>query len=91
MDKYLPDADKTDSGYVAGHSLAAMAAQVLTQLRRRVDPRERHEAGGEPARRHGADAVAGDQGQHQPGPISPPLKQVQMGRFDGAQWRLFGP
>jgi len=31
-DKYLPDADKTDSGYVAGHSLAAATAQVLKAI-----------------------------------------------------------
>ena len=35
-------------------------------MRRRVDPRERHEAGGEHARFHRADAAAGDHGQHHP-------------------------
>ena len=35
-------------------------------MRRRTDPRKRDEAGGKPARFHGADAAARDQGEHQP-------------------------
>src|SRR5277367_755615 len=35
-------------------------------MRRRIDPRKRDEAGGESARFHGADAVAGDHNQYQP-------------------------
>ena len=31
MDKYMPDADKSDAGNVAGSSLAGMLAQVLKQ------------------------------------------------------------
>ena len=90
MDKYLPDADKTDAGYVAGHSLAAMTAQVLTQC---ADELTRENVMKQAASLHGFTVpmlLSGITVNTSPTDFSP-VKQVQMGRFDGTQWRLFGP
>ena len=62
----MPDADKTDAGNVAGSSLAAMTGAGAEAMRRRPDPRKRHEAGGEPQGLDAADAAARHHGQHQP-------------------------
>ena len=89
MDKYLPDADKTDAGYVAGCSLAAMTTQVLKQC---GDELTRENIMKQVANLHEfsvpmllpgitANTSATD---------FAPLKQVQMAKFDGQRWTLFG-
>ena len=64
--------------------------QVLQAVRRRSDARERHEAGGEP------------EGLRRPTRLLPgvkintsatdfaPIEQLQMMRFKGEKWDLFG-
>jgi branched-chain amino acid transport system substrate-binding protein len=89
MDKYLPEADKSDAGYVAGSSLAAMSAQVLKQC---GDELTRENVMKQAASLHDfsvpmllpgitANTSATD---------FAPVKQVQMGKFDGQRWNLFG-
>ena len=89
MDKYMPDADKSDAGYIAGSSLAAMTAQVLKQC-------------GDELTRENVMKQAGNLHDVSVPMLLPgitanttatdfaPLKQVQMGKFDGTRWNLFG-
>ena len=49
MDKYYPNGDKTDNQTVYGYSIAADDRADAEAVRRRPDPRERDEAGGQPA------------------------------------------
>ena len=90
MDKYLPGADKSDGGYVAGHSLASMTAQVLKQC-------------GDELTRENVMKQAGNIRDFTVPMLLPgikvnttptdwaPVKQVQMAKFDGKAWQLFGP
>jgi len=90
MDKYLPGADKSDGGYVAGASLAAMTAQVLKQC---GDELTRENVMRQAANLHDFTVpmlLPGITTNTSPTDFAP-LKQVQMGRFDGERWRLFGP
>jgi branched-chain amino acid transport system substrate-binding protein len=89
MDKYLPDGDKLDAGYVAGPCLAAMAVQVLKQC------------GDELTRENVMKQATNIKAMSLPMLIpgitastSPtdynPIKQMRLERFDGEQWILFG-
>ena len=89
-DKYLPGADKSDAGYVAGTSLAAMTAQVLKQC---GDELTRENVMKQAANLHDVSVpmlLPGIKANTSPTDFAP-LKQVQMGRFDGERWQLFGP
>ena len=90
MDKYLPGADQTDAGYVGGHSLAAATAQVLKQC---GDDLSRENVMRQAANLHNFTvpmALPGIAANTSPTDFAP-IKQVQMARFDGEAWRLFGP
>ena len=90
MDKYLPEADKTDAGYVAGASLAAMTAQVLKQC---GDELTRENVMKQAANLHDFTVpmlLPGIKVNTSPTDFAP-IKQVQMARFDGERWQLFGP
>ena len=90
MDKYLPGADKSDAGYVAGPSLAAMTAQVLKQC---GDELTRENVMKQAASLHDFAVpmlLPGIKANTSPTDFAP-TKQVQMGRFDGERWQLFGP
>jgi branched-chain amino acid transport system substrate-binding protein len=90
MDKYLPGADQTDGGYVAGHSLAATTAHVLTQC---GDDLSRENVMREAASLHDFTVpmlLPGITANTSPTDFAP-VKQVQMARFDGQAWQLFGP
>jgi branched-chain amino acid transport system substrate-binding protein len=90
MDKYLPGADKSDAGYVAGTSLAAMTAEVLKQC---GDQLTRENVMKQAANLHDVTVpmlLPGIKANTSPTDFAP-LKQVQMGRFDGERWQLFGP
>ena len=90
MDKYLPDADKSDAGYVAGTSLAAIAAQVLKQC---GDELTRENVMKQAASLHDFTVpmlLPGIKVNTSPTDFAP-IKQVQMARFDGERWQLFGP
>jgi branched-chain amino acid transport system substrate-binding protein len=90
MDKYYPEGDKTDAGNVAGYSLAQMSAHVLTAC---GDTLTRANV-----MKQAANIKDMSMDMLLPGitvNTSPtdfaPLKQVQMAKFDGARWGLFGP
>ncbi len=89
MDKYYPTGDKTDAGNVYGPSNAATIVQVLKQC-------------GDELTRENVMKQAADLHDFRVPMLLPgitintsptdfaPVKQVQMGRFDGERWRLFG-
>jgi branched-chain amino acid transport system substrate-binding protein len=90
MDKYLPGADKSDGGYVAGASLAAMTAQVLKQC---GDELTRENVMKQAANLHDVTVpmlLPGITANTSPTDFAP-LKQVQMARFNDGRWELFGP
>jgi branched-chain amino acid transport system substrate-binding protein len=89
MDKYMPDADKSDAGNVAGSSLAGMTAQVLTQC---GDELTRENVMKQAASLHDVTVpmlLPGITANTSPTDFAP-LKQVQMAKFDGQRWNLFG-
>jgi branched-chain amino acid transport system substrate-binding protein len=89
MDKYMPEADKSDAGYVAGSSLAAMTAQVLKQC---GDELTRENVMKQAADLHDFTVpmlLPGIKINTTPTDFAP-VKQVQMGKFDGQRWNLFG-
>jgi len=90
MNKYYPDGDKTDALNVYGPSNAATVVQVLKQCG--------DELTRENVMKQAANLKDFTLPMLLPGiklNTSPtdfaPVKQVQMGKFDGSQWRLFGP
>src|SRR5207302_512446 len=90
MDKYLPDGDKLDAGNVAGASLAAMTVQVLKQC---GDELTRENVMKQAANLHDVIVpmlLPGIKANTSPTDFAP-LKQVQMARFTGERWELFGP
>ncbi|HXC30684.1 MAG TPA: ABC transporter substrate-binding protein [Stellaceae bacterium] len=89
MDKYLPDGDKLDQGYVAGASLAAMTAQVLKQC---GDELTRENVMKQAGSLHDFSVpmlLPGITANTTPTDFAP-VKQVQMAKFDGQRWNLFG-
>jgi branched-chain amino acid transport system substrate-binding protein len=90
MDKYQPGADKSDAGNVAGPSLAATVVQVLKQC---GDELTRENVMKEAANLHEFTVpmlLPGITINTSPTDFAP-IKQVQMARFDGQRWQLFGP
>jgi ABC-type branched-subunit amino acid transport system substrate-binding protein len=90
MDKYYPEGDKTDAGNVAGPSFCQTMVQVLKQC---GDNLTRENIMKEAANLHDftvpmllpgimINTTATD---------FAPIKQIQMARFDGERWKLFGP
>ena len=65
MDKYYPAATRTTPATSSAPSLPDVGAGAEA-MRRRPQPRECHEAGGEPQKLHRADAAPRDRDQHQP-------------------------
>ena len=89
MDKYLPDGDKLDGGYAAGAMLAAMAVQVLKQC---GDELTRENVMKQAANIHDFTVpmlLPGIKVNTSPTDFAP-VKQVQMARFTGERWELFG-
>jgi ABC-type branched-subunit amino acid transport system substrate-binding protein len=90
MEKYYPEGDKSDGGNVVGPSLAATLVQVLKQC---GDELTRENVMTQAASLHDFTVpmlLPGIKINTSPTDFAP-LKQVQMGRFDGTQWKLFGP
>jgi branched-chain amino acid transport system substrate-binding protein len=90
MDKYLPGADKSDGGYIAGSQLAATLVQVLKQC---GDELTRENVMKQAANLHDFTTpmlLPGITINTSPTDFAP-IKQVQMGRFEGEHWELFGP
>src|SRR5579864_2709171 len=90
MEKYYPDGDKSDSGNIYGPSIAATTVQVLKQC---GDDLTRENVMKQAANLHDFSVpllLPGVKISTGPSDFAP-IKQVQMGRFDGTRWRLFGP
>jgi branched-chain amino acid transport system substrate-binding protein len=90
MDKYLPNGDKSDGGYVAGPCLAATMTQVLKQC---GDDLTRENLMKEAANLHDFTVpmlLPGVTVNTSPTDFAP-VKQVQMARFTHGRWQLFGP
>jgi ABC-type branched-subunit amino acid transport system substrate-binding protein len=89
MDKYYPTGDKTDGGNVYGPSNAATVVQVLKQC---GDELTRENVMNQAANLREFTVpmlLPGITINTSPSDFAP-VKQVQMGRFDGTSWRLFG-
>ncbi|HTT80605.1 MAG TPA: ABC transporter substrate-binding protein [Stellaceae bacterium] len=89
MDKYYPDGDKKDGSNAYAPSVAATLIQVFKQCgneltRENVMKQAAHLNLTVPM------LLPGMRITTSPTDFAP-VKQVQMGRFDGERWRLFGP
>jgi branched-chain amino acid transport system substrate-binding protein len=90
MDKYLPDADKSDAGNVYGYAVARTLVQVLKQC-------------GNDLSRENVMRQASHLSNFDPGMLLPgilintsakdfaPIEQLQLMKFKGKAWELFGP
>jgi len=89
MNKYFPDGDKTDAGNAVGYSVAQTLVQALKQC------------GDDLTRENVMKQAANLRDFTVPmllpgitintGPTDfAPIKQMQMARFDGERWQLFG-
>ena len=90
MDQYYPSGDKTDIFNVYGPSNAATVVQVLKQC---GDELTRENVMKQAASLHDFRVpmlLPGITINTSPTDFAP-VKQVQMARFDGERWRLFGP
>jgi branched-chain amino acid transport system substrate-binding protein len=90
MDKYYPEGDKTDAGNVYGPSVSQTVVQVLTQC---GDELTRENVMRQAANLHDFTVpmlLPGIKINTSPSDFAP-VKQIQMARFDGERWRLFGP
>jgi branched-chain amino acid transport system substrate-binding protein len=89
MDKYYPEGDKTDVNNVYGPSNAASICQVLKQC---GDELTRENVMKQAANLHDFTVpmlLPGIKINTSPTDFAP-VKQVQMARFDGQRWNLFG-
>jgi branched-chain amino acid transport system substrate-binding protein len=90
MDKYYPEGDKTDAGNVVGPSFCHTFVQVLKQC---GDNLTRENIMKEAANLHNFTVpmlLPGIKINTSPTDFAP-IKQIQMARFDGERWQLFGP
>jgi len=90
MGKYYPEGDKTDGGNVAGPANAATVVQVLKQC---GDDLTRENVMRQAANLHDFTVpmlLPGITINTTPTDFAP-VKQIQMARFDGERWQLFGP
>jgi branched-chain amino acid transport system substrate-binding protein len=90
MDKYYPEGDKTDAGNVVGPSFCQTLVQVLKQC---GDNLTRENIMKEAANLHDFTVpmlLPGIKINTSPTDFAP-IKQIQMARFDGERWKLFGP
>ena len=90
MDKYYPEGDKTDAGTVTGYSIAQTLVQVLKQCDGALTR--------ENVMKQAANLEDLELPMLLPGirintssTDFSPIKQMQMRRFDGEHWQLFGP
>jgi branched-chain amino acid transport system substrate-binding protein len=90
MDKYYPEGDKTDGLNVGGYSFAQTLVQVLTQC---ADDLTRENVMHQAANLKNFTLpmlLPGITINTGPSDYAP-IKQMQMARFDGERWVLFGP
>ena len=89
MDKYYPQGDKTDAGNVVGPSFCQTLVQVLKQC---GDDLTRENVMKQAANLHHFRVpmlLPGIEINTSPTDFAP-IKQIQMARFDGQRWQLFG-
>ena len=89
MNKYYPEGDKSDALNVYGPSIAATVVQVLKQCGEELT---RENVMRQAANLHDFTVpmlLPGIKINTSPTDFLP-VKQVQMGKFDGRQWKLFG-
>ncbi|OSI24939.1 ABC transporter substrate-binding protein [Bradyrhizobium canariense] len=89
MDKHMPGSDKTDANFVYGYSVARTMIQVLQQC-------------GDDLTRENIMAQAAHLTNYEPGLLLPgiaintspidfaPIEQLQLMKFEGQSWQLFG-
>ncbi|MBV9378196.1 MAG: ABC transporter substrate-binding protein [Alphaproteobacteria bacterium] len=90
MDKYYPEGDKSDVGNVVGPSFAQTFVQVVKQC---GDELTRENVMKQAANLHDFRVpmlLPGITINTSPTDFAP-IKQIQMARFDGERWQLFGP
>jgi branched-chain amino acid transport system substrate-binding protein len=90
MDQYYPEGDKTDAGNVYGPSNAGTVVQVLKQC---GDDLTRENVMRQAANLHDFTVpmlLPGITINTSPTDFAP-VKQIQMAKFDGERWQLFGP
>jgi branched-chain amino acid transport system substrate-binding protein len=90
MEKYYPEGDRTDAGNVVGPSFCQTLVQVLKQC---DDNLTRENIMKEAANLHDFTVpmlLPGIKINTSPTDFAP-IKQIQMARFDGERWQLFGP
>jgi branched-chain amino acid transport system substrate-binding protein len=90
MDKYYPEGDKVDAANVYGPSVAQTVVQALKQC---GDELTRENVMKQAANLHDFKVpmlLPGITINTSPSDFAP-VKQIQMARFDGERWRLFGP
>jgi len=90
MDKYYPEGDKSDVGNVVGPAFAQTFVQVVTQC---GDDLTRENVMRQAANLHDFRVpmlLPGITINTSPTDFAP-IKQIQMARFDGERWQLFGP
>jgi len=89
MDKYYPEGDKTDLSNVVGYSVAQTMVQVLKQC---GDTLTRENIMKQAASLHDLELpmlLPGIKINTSPTDFAP-MNQVQLARFDGERWQLFG-
>ncbi len=90
MDKYYPEGDKTDGGNVYGPSVSQTVVQVIKQC---GDELTRENIMKQAANLHDFTVPMLLPGIKINTSLTDfaPVKQIQMARFDGERWQLFGP
>jgi branched-chain amino acid transport system substrate-binding protein len=89
LEKYYPGGNKLDGSVVYGYGAAQTMVKVLEHVRRRPDPRKRHEAGREPEGLRARHLLPGVKINTSATDFAP-IEQLQMMRFKGEKWDLFG-
>ena len=89
MEKYYPEADKTESGALTAWNASNVLVEVLKQVRRQSDPRQRDEAGRQP--RHDGRHLSARRPRQDLADGFSPIEQLQMIQFKGDKWEVFGP
>jgi branched-chain amino acid transport system substrate-binding protein len=90
MDKYYPEGDKVDAANVYGPSVSQTVVQVVKQC---GEDLTRENVMRQAANLHDFTVpmlLPGIRINTSPADFAP-VKQIQMARFDGERWRLFGP
>ena len=89
MDKYMPGANPGDANYIYAYSVSFLMHQTLAKCGDDAHARQRHEAGGELQEAARAVLLPGITVSTSPTDFYP-IQSVQLQRFKGETWELFG-